>query len=135
MSTSSGGGKSHVLRELYARAVVHPKFKLFLSGHHQAYQHIVVGGQDAGSTSLHVEGGARQGAAPRVVGRVTSGRPAGRRAAPYWCVGPGTQRPFSHSSPPPHWSLAVQGWRSTTVAHWAMWLPLPSSWNGSQNAG
>ena len=43
LSTSSGGGQAYVWRELYQRAVANPKFKLYLCGHHHAYQHIVDG--------------------------------------------------------------------------------------------
>jgi 3',5'-cyclic AMP phosphodiesterase CpdA len=41
MSTSSGGGKAHVFSDFYGRASANPKFKLYLSGHHHCYQHIV----------------------------------------------------------------------------------------------
>jgi hypothetical protein len=43
MSTSSGGGKYSALAAFYGHAAKNPKFKLYLCGHHHAYQHIVEG--------------------------------------------------------------------------------------------
>jgi 3',5'-cyclic AMP phosphodiesterase CpdA len=63
LSTSRGGSQT-VLRELYARAAAYPRFRLHLSGHHHAYQHLqdgdrhvlVAGG--GGGPLFHHPGGA-----------------------------------------------------------------------------
>jgi len=47
----------------------------------------------------------------------------------------GRHTPLTHCSPVRHSVAIEQGLRSTLVTHCAMWLPLATSWNGSQNAG